>query len=291
MGSPALEANLSVCVASGGSSFRVDAELALETGLLVLFGPSGSGKSLTLQGIAGLIAPERGHVRIGGETLFDKGRGVDVPVHRRRIGYVPQQSSLFPFLDVRANVVFGLPRAERNGNGARVGALLEELGIAHLAKARPLDLSGGERQRVALARALAVEPRLLLLDEPFASIDQDGRATLRRVLRETLTRRKVPAVFVTHDADDALELGDTLVRFERGRTTVSGTPKALLRRGEPVIVSGEPAGPADPVGEGRGAVKLRDATVEGPLELLERAPDGSLRLVLRTRPRPDRPPK
>ncbi len=290
MEGPALEARLTVSVGAGASCFRVEAELSLARGLVVLFGPSGSGKSLTLQAIAGLVRPERGHVRVAGETLFDGDRRIDVAVHKRRIGYVPQHSSLFPFLDVRENVVFGLPRAARNGKSARISALLEELGIARLAGAKPADLSGGERQRVALARALAVEPRLLLLDEPFASIDEEGRSALRAVLRQTLERRGVPAVFVTHDADDALELGDSLVRFERGRTVESGSPRSILRRGQRVRVSGQPRGPAEPLGEGRAALTLREATVEGPIDLLEAEGQNEVKLELRAPPRNGRPP-
>jgi molybdate transport system ATP-binding protein len=285
MSHPALEARLRLQVGRDGATFTVEAELLLTEGVLVLFGPSGSGKSLTVQAIAGLLRPRAGQITVGGETLFDDEKRIDVPVHKRKIGYVPQQQSLFPFLDVAENVVFGLPRNQRDVTSAPIAHLLEELGIAHIAHGRPDDLSGGERQRVALARALATGPRLLLLDEPFASIDQDGRAALRQVLRETLKRRGVPAVFVTHDPDDALDLGDTLVRFERGRTTTSGAPKELLRRGEAVVVAGEPSGPAEILSSGRGAMTLRDARVEAPLELLERGGDGQVRLVLRTRPR------
>jgi len=265
----------------------VEAELAVARGILVLFGPSGSGKSLTLQAIAGLLRPTEGFVRVEGLALFDRERRIDVPVHKRRLGYVPQFQSLFPFLDVAANIAFGLPRAERNAEGPAIAALLEELGIAHLARAHPADLSGGERQRVALARALAVKPRLLLLDEPFASIDQDGRTALRRVLRDTLQRRAVPAVFVTHDPDEALLLGDTLVRFERGRTAESGLPDGLLRRGQAVTVSGQPSDPVD-LGDGRARVTLRDASVEGPTEMLKARADEPLTLSLRTRPRAPR---
>jgi molybdate transport system ATP-binding protein len=285
MTSPALQARFQVTVGGPGASFSVDAELELAAGVLVLFGPSGSGKSLTLQAVAGLLHPTRGYVRVGGEPIFDSERRVDVAVHRRHIGYVPQHQSLFPFLDVSENVVFGLPRRERQPKSAAITGLLEELGIGHLARARPAELSGGERQRVALARALAVKPRLLLLDEPFAAIDQDGRLALRTVLGETLRRRAVPAVFVTHDPDEALDLGDTLVRFERGRTAGAGTPQALLRRGEAVTVAGEASEPASSGEGGRGTLTLRNATVEGPLELLTGSADGQVKLVLRTRPR------
>ncbi|MCC6556427.1 MAG: ATP-binding cassette domain-containing protein [Polyangiaceae bacterium] len=292
---PALEARLTVTVGAGRGEFTVEAELALDRGVLVLFGPSGSGKSLTLQALAGLVKPRRGAIRVAGEALFDSERRISVPAHKRRIGYVPQHHALFPFLTVAENAAFGLSWRERRRGGAAVADLLEELGVAHLAAQRPASLSGGERQRVALARALAVKPRLLLLDEPFASIDQDGRAALRRTLREALDRHGIPAVFVTHDPDEALALGDALVRFERGpgrralsscgRTTLAGAPGALLRRGHPVVVAGKPAGPAEPIGDGRAVIELSGATIEAPAEILDRGEGGELRLELRTRPR------
>ncbi|HZS42345.1 MAG TPA: ATP-binding cassette domain-containing protein [Polyangia bacterium] len=288
---PAVEARFTVEVGVNGSHFKLESELALERGVLVLFGPSGAGKSLTLQALAGLVRPSRGTIRVHGQLLFDGERRLDVPAHKRAIGYVPQHHSLFPFCDVAENVAFGLPRAQRRRDNPEVRALLDELGLAHLASSRPASLSGGERQRVALARALAVRPRLLLLDEPFASIDQDGRVQLRKILRETLARRDTPAVFVTHDPAEALALGDSLVRFERGRSTVAGEPASLLRRGQPVIVSGELSGPPRPLGEGRAEVTLRDATVDAPAELLEQGETSGLRLELRTRPRDAKDPE
>jgi molybdate transport system ATP-binding protein len=225
---PALEARLSFAVGGDDRAFTVEAELALDAGVLVLYGPSGAGKTLTLQALAGLVAGVRGHLRVGGELLLDSTRRVSVPAHARRMGYVPQQHALFPFLDVTGNVAFGLPRAERRGGSARVIALLDELGLRDLASARPGSLSGGERQRVALGRALAVEPRLLLLDEPFASIDHEGRDALHTLLRAVIVRRGVPAVLVTHDVAEALALGDRLVRFERGKTIAAGDPRELL---------------------------------------------------------------
>jgi ABC-type sulfate/molybdate transport systems ATPase subunit len=176
---------------------------------------------------------------------------------------VPQQHALFPFLDVAGNVAFGLPRAERKGT--RVAALLAELGLADLAGAHPEELSGGERQRVALARALAVEPRLLLLDEPFASIDQEGRAALRRVVREVIDRRRIPAVLVTHDPGEAIALGDRMVRFERGKTAEAGAPAEMLGGG--LRVRGRVEAVRD-LGHGRAAARLADAEIEGPAEVV-----------------------
>jgi molybdate transport system ATP-binding protein len=264
---PALEARISIAVASGALSFTVRAELSLDAGVLILFGPSGVGKTLTVQAIAGLLEPASGWIRATDEVLFDKERRVDVPAHKRRIGYVPQQTSLFPFLSVAENVVFGLPRAQRK-RSPEILALMDELGIHHLADARPASLSGGERQRVALARALAVKPRLLLLDEPFASIDQEGRASLRRVLRRTLASRGVPAVFVTHDENEAIELGDSLVLFERGRTIAAGSPASLLRSARKVVLSGVIDGRPERLEDGRVRASLRGGTIEAPADLL-----------------------
>jgi molybdate transport system ATP-binding protein len=283
---PALEADLEIEVGSRGSSFRVSASLSLDAGILVLFGPSGAGKTITLQALAGLLRPRSGFLRAGGETLFDSRTRVFVPAHKRRIGYVPQHASLFPFLNVLENVVFGLPRSARRASPP-IEQLLEDLGIAPLARAPVSSLSGGERQRVALARALAVKPRLLLLDEPFASIDLAGRAALRRGVRSLLAHHGTPAVFVTHDADEALELGDSMVLFERGRTGASGRPEDLLWGGRSVFVTGQVVGSPSPLPGGRVSVALREAVIEAPGDLLGGAEGDSaaIQLELVTKPK------
>ena len=225
---PAIDARFELQVPDPRSTFSVRVEFRLDRGVLVLFGASGAGKTLTLEALAGLARPSHGYIRLESTTLFDAALRVWVPPHRRRVGYVPQRQSLFPFLDVLGNVEFGLPRAKRGRRGDCGMALLEELGIAHRAHARPADLSGGERQRVALARALNVEPRLLLLDEPFASIDRGGRAMLCLMLRDILARRSTPAVLVTHDPLEAIEMGDRLVHLEEGRGASSATPSEFF---------------------------------------------------------------
>jgi molybdate transport system ATP-binding protein len=294
----ALDARLSIAVGAGERTFTVEAELALEAGVLVLFGPSGVGKTLTLQALAGFLPRVRGHLRVAGEVLLDSARGACVPAHARRVGYVPQEQALFPFLDVAGNVTFGLPRAERGGRGPRVSALLDELGLLPLASALPGSLSGGERQRVALGRALAVEPRLLLLDEPFAAIDDEGRAALQKLLLAVIARRRTPVVLVTHHPGEARAIGDRLVRFERGRTAACGDPRAVL--GAPVVmggpesppkppgvpgdgsivIAGRRRGPVETLGEGRGRARLDGALIEGP-EALLRGEDGQpLRIEL-----------
>lgn len=225
--SAVLDASFATTVGLGEGAFTVEATFRLERGVLVLFGPSGSGKSLCLQTLVGAVPPRRGSCSLAGETLFDVERGLDVPSHRRRIGYVPQHHALFPFCDVTSNVVFGLPRPERRRVPAEIEALIDELGLGHLRRAMPSRLSGGERQRVALARALAVRPRLLVLDEPFASIDATGKAELLDVLASVLERRGLPAVLVTHDPREAVRIGDSVVRFERGRSVEQVRPDAL----------------------------------------------------------------
>jgi molybdate transport system ATP-binding protein len=222
----ALRATLAFSVAGADAQFDVRAELSLDEGILIMFGPSGVGKTLTLEALAGLRTVSSGSVRVGDQTLLDTERGVSVPPYERGVGYVPQSQALFPFLDVLGNVGFGLPRDERRGDRAK--ELLAELGIGHLSGARPASLSGGEKQRVALARALAVRPRLLLLDEPFASIDEDGRKELEKLLRDTIDRHGVPTVLVTHDKREAVAMGNRVVRFVRGRTAESGDPRELL---------------------------------------------------------------
>jgi ABC-type sulfate/molybdate transport systems ATPase subunit len=206
---------------------------------------------------------QEGHVRVQGQLFVDTAQGICLPPHRRGVGYVPQHQALFPFLDVAANVGFGLPRGERRG--PRVVRLLQELGIAHLSSAIPSSLSGGERQRVALARALAVEPRLLLLDEPFASLDRAAAATLRVLVSEVVRRHHIPTLLVTHDADEAVAMGDRVVRFEAGRTVEAGRPAEVLARGE-VTVRGRIE--RVEVEEGVARAGLRDAVVEGAVGAL-----------------------
>jgi len=281
----ALEARFSLTVGHGATLFSLEAELRLERGLLVLFGPSGAGKSLTLAALAGHIHPRDGHINLGGQVLFDAATGINTPARSRQIGLVPQHNSLFPFQDVRGNVTFGLPRRRRRGRDEAVEALMDEVGIAHLASSDPASLSGGERQRVALARALAIQPRLLLLDEPFASIDEDGRRALQDVVEGILERHGIPAVFVTHDVDEARRMGQQVVLFERGRTTAQGRPNEVLGASRRLTLTGrldgtEPAtsseGLPDNDGQLRGTAHLSSATVTGPASMLSVDEDGRI---------------
>lgn len=198
--------------------FELDVRFEAPPGLTVLFGPSGAGKSLTLALVAGLRRADAGFVELSGRRLFDSERSVDLPTRQRRVGFVFQDALLLPHRSALDNVALAVRdtrsrRARRN----RARALLEEVGAAELAAARPSTLSGGQRQRVALARALAGAPQLLLLDEPLSALDDPTRERLRGVVREVVAGHRVPALFVTHDRDEAVELADSLVRLRGGR--------------------------------------------------------------------------
>lgn len=212
---PALDVHLEIHVGKPQQGLTIHASFVLEKGVAILFGPSGAGKTLTLRCLAGLVTPARGKIRLGETPLFDADVRVDVPTERRRIGYVPQDQGLFPHLDVLGNVVFGLDRSRRQSPGTDVDSILNELGLSKLKHARISNLSGGERQRVALARALVVHPRLILLDEPLSALDRTSRREVQTYLRDVLESRKISAVLVTHDMDEAEKLGDVFVQFER----------------------------------------------------------------------------
>ncbi|MDR0770469.1 MAG: ATP-binding cassette domain-containing protein [Burkholderiales bacterium] len=186
---------------------------------VVFFGPSGSGKSVTLQAIAGLIQPTRGHIRLGGRTLFDSAAGISLPARARRIGYVFQDYALFPHLTVFENAGYALrqwPRPLGHETRERILHMLDVFGVAALANNLPSELSGGQRQRVALARALLHEPEVILLDEPFSAMDFLLRDKMREELAAIQARFNVPIVLITHDLKDVRAFADTLVVYQYG---------------------------------------------------------------------------
>ena len=242
---------------------RVAAELCLDLGapeVTVLFGPSGCGKTTVLRVLAGLARPEEGRIRAGMETWLDAASGLFVPPQARRLGCVFQEGALFPHLDAAANVAYGLRRLARPAREARTTELLARVGLAGLGHRRPGELSGGQRQRLALARALAPEPRLLLLDEPFASLDRPAAEALRGGLRELLRASRVPAVLVTHDRDEALALGDRLLLMGEGCVLQQGPPAEVFARpaSREVYACFRPEGVAlERDGEGLGTARNR----------------------------------
>ena len=218
--------------------------------LTAILGPSGSGKTTLLRLLAGFERADAGTIGIGG-VLAD-GPGVHLPPERRRIGYVPQEGSLFPHLTVAANVGFGLPARQRRGG--TVEALLETVGLEGFGRRYPHQLSGGQQQRVALARALAIEPAVVLLDEPFASLDAHLRATVRADVQEIVRRAGTTAVLVTHDQDEALSVADRVAVLLDGRIAQCAPPEDLYCR------------PADP----------RLASFAGDANLVEGVVSGSM---------------
>jgi molybdate transport system ATP-binding protein len=219
---------LEVSVKLRVAGFELDASWTAGSGVAVLFGPSGAGKTLTLQCLAGLITPDAGRIVVDGRVLFDRAARIDLPAQARRVGYVFQGYALFPHLTVADNVGFGLRDRSRVERSRPVAAVLTQLGLEGLEHRYPRALSGGQRQRVALGRALAIEPALLLLDEPLSALDLPLRRALRDELRGLLTKVGTAAVVVTHDFAEAYRLADRIVVYDRGRVVQSAPRSELL---------------------------------------------------------------
>lgn len=206
---------------AGPRSFELDAQFASDSKRVVIYGASGAGKSQLLKAIAGLSKPDGGLIELDGQRLFDSAAGVDVPARQRRVGYLFQDYALFPHLNVRQNIGFGLQRGWFNpaarGEPDSVRYWLEAFGLAEVAHQRPAELSGGQRQRVALARALVAEPAALLLDEPFAALDPALRVRMRAELDQLQRKLDIPMLLITHDADDAATFGGHVLTMADGR--------------------------------------------------------------------------
>lgn len=208
-------------------TLRLRAKIPAEAGHTLIIGPNGAGKSTLLKIILGVQAPDRGMVRVGGRCLVDTSRGYSLSPEKRKIGYVPQKYALFPHKSVRQNVEFGirhLPSLERR---AKAEELLKELEVAHLIDRDVRTLSGGESQRVALARALAIDPDMLLLDEPMAALDAAARRVVRVFLADRLEKLGIPTVIVTHDSDDLAALPGRVVVLESGHIAQIGSLERL----------------------------------------------------------------
>jgi molybdate transport system ATP-binding protein len=196
--------------------------------VLGLFGPSGSGKTSLLEAIAGIRAPESGEIRIGGRTLFSSAQRINLPARERRIGYVPQDSLLFPNLDVKGNVAYG-------AQGADIRALAEILDLSPLLDRRVAMLSGGEKQRVALARALMTRPSILLLDEPLAGVDRERRDLILPYILRIRRELHVPLIYVTHDRGELDSIADRILRLDRGQLVESIRPADAPTQRSPLL--------------------------------------------------------
>ena len=242
-----------VAKAFGGTRAVQGVDLVVaESALVAVVGPSGCGKTTLLRLIAGFERPDAGTVEVGGEMVAAPGTWI--APERRRIGMVFQDYALFPHLRVRSNVEFGLARRSREERRDLVARTLALVGLEHKADRYPHELSGGERQRVALARALAPEPAVVLLDEPFSSLDATLRADLRRDVEEILREAGATALLVTHDQEEALSLADRVAVMSDGRIEQEGTPEEVYGRptsrwvadflGDAEVVPGKAAGGA-----------------------------------------------
>ncbi len=218
---------LRVDVSKRLGEFTVEAAFASEGRVTGLFGASGAGKTSLINMIAGLLRPDRGIIAIDGETLDDTSARTHVAVYRRRIGYVFQDARLFPHLDVRENLDYGRRMNRLTENGAQWRRVTELLDIGDLLDRRPGKLSGGERQRVALGRALLSQPRLLLMDEPLGSLDEERKEEILPYLVRLRDEAGIPMVYVSHDPSEMRKLATQIAIIKRGRVTAFGGTEVL----------------------------------------------------------------
>jgi molybdate transport system ATP-binding protein len=225
---------LRIDVAKQLGEFSLQASFASEGRVTGLFGASGAGKTSLINMIAGLLRPDRGSIAIDTETLDDTANLVHVPAHRRRIGYVFQDARLFPHLDVRDNLDYGRRMNRLADDPAQRAHVTDLLDIGGLLDRRPGQLSGGERQRVALGRALLAQPRLLLLDEPLGSLDEERKEEILPYLMRLRDEANVPMVYVSHDAAEMRQLATQIVMLRNGQVTAFGGVKVLSSAVSPV---------------------------------------------------------
>ncbi len=207
--------------------FHLAARLtAPESGITALFGRSGAGKTSIINALAGLLKPDRGRIAVGGETLFDSERGIDLPPERRHLGYIFQEHRLFPHYSVRGNLLYG----GKGGDGISLDTVVTLLGIERLLSRRVAELSGGEKQRVAIGRALLASPRLLLMDEPLAALDAARKAEIMPFIARLRDELRLPIIYVSHAMEEVVQLADTLALVDDGRIAAIGPVEELTSR-------------------------------------------------------------
>lgn len=210
------------------AGFSLDVEFQTGSGITVLFGPSGAGKTLTLECIAGFERPDEGRILLDDEILYDGAAGVHLPARARRCGYVFQNYALFPHMTLRKNLEFGAERIPRLERHRKVNEMLEKFHLADVSGRRPHELSGGQKQRCSIARALIGSPRLLLLDEPARGLDAPLRNELYSVLHQVRREFDTPVLVVTHDLEECVELGEEMIVLRDGHIVQSGAPHKVL---------------------------------------------------------------
>ncbi|MBI5969825.1 MAG: ABC transporter ATP-binding protein [Deltaproteobacteria bacterium] len=212
------------------AGFDIDASLSLEEELMVLFGPSGAGKTLLLKLIAGIIKPDKGTVAIRGDKVFDSGERIDVPMRGRRVGFVFQDYALFPHMTIGENIAYGIPEKKDALAAEAVRGLVDLMRLTGLEQRYPREISGGQRQRAALARTLAAKPGILLLDEPFSALDYQVREKLRADLLRIHEVYPVTTLLVTHDLEEAFMLGARIAVINHGRIEQVGPREEVFYR-------------------------------------------------------------
>ncbi|HXW16527.1 MAG TPA: molybdenum ABC transporter ATP-binding protein [Terriglobia bacterium] len=213
---------------NGRVTFALDASFVVPQGITVLFGPSGSGKTTILRSIAGIVTPDTGKIELDERVYFDSATGTNLPIQRRRVGFVFQDYLLFPHLTAVQNVAYAIGSATSKGRRDRAIELLDLLGIAYASDRHPQQLSGGEQQRVALARALGLDPAILLLDEPLSALDSATRLRLLGEIVELQRKSKIPFLYVTHSPADAVRVGDSALILSAGRIVQEGKPAEVF---------------------------------------------------------------
>ncbi len=222
---------LEMDVSARQGDFALELKFACETtGIVAIFGRSGAGKTSLVNMLAGLLRPARGRIAVNGGVVFDSSQGIDLPPERRRLGYVFQEGRLFPHLSVRRNLTYGYARAPAAERHIGFDQVVDLLGLEALLGRRPGDLSGGEKQRVALGRALLANPRLLLMDEPLAALDQPRKEEVLPFIERLRDTLAIPIVYVTHSMPEIVRLADSLVLVSDGRVEAQGSLEDLTSR-------------------------------------------------------------
>lgn len=279
---------LDVDICGKVGAMRLEARFSSSGGVTSLFGQSGAGKTTLTNMIAGLIRPEKGRITVNGTPLFDAARGINVPVRTRRIGHVFQDARLFPHMSVRTNLTYARWAGGR-GSGRPMDEVVDLLGLDHLLTRKPLTLSGGERQRVAIGRALLSDPRLLIMDEPLANLDQARRSDILPYLDRLCVEAGIPILYVSHSIEEVARLSQTLVILSDGRTPAFGPVADMLARTDLGNATGRHEagalleGVISRLDEAFGLthVDIGGATIQLPG--LEGAPGDALRLRIRAR--------
>lgn len=225
---PRLRADFRKLLGDRSREFVLEVEFEVQPGFTILFGASGAGKTTLLDCVAGLTTPDSGQISSSNRLLFDSSQAINVPVAKRRVGYVLQDLALFPHMTVSQNVAFGLSHLPQSAQSERTAAVLESFRISHLAHRKARDISGGEAQRAALARTLVTDPELLLLDEPLAAIDAPTKSQIIQDLRQWNRTHHIPILYITHSRDEVFALGERVIVLEAGKILAQGTPHDVM---------------------------------------------------------------